>query len=97
MIIVSQDKMKHVPYERYPLLIIEVSENKMVTIAQETSYGPLHIAWYSSKEKALKVMDMIRKHYAFEEISKRVKIDFVLSIDGRFKGFKMPLDEEVEV
>ena len=112
MRLVSQNGMIDVPYEHGSLCIgfIKSEEHIIDTISyyNYSSQKGTKLAEYSSKAKALKVMEMLRKKYAKLEIFKSVYQKGLLTELNKELGFdemqntltstfRFPKDEELEV
>ena len=111
MRLISQDGMIDVPYEQ---AIIEYEacerngEDVFHIIFARTTRNTFPIARYSTKAKALKVMEMLREKYAKLEIFKSVYQKGLLTELNKELGFdemqntltsifRFPKDEEVEL
>ncbi len=116
MRLVSQDGEVDVPYEHGSLCIgfIKGEEHIINTISYYNYSCQIgtKLAEYSSKAKALKVMEMLRKAYSQFEITKIVacgsseqiskqltqkEAEIVISDFWEMATFQFPKDEEVEV
>ena len=112
MRLISQDGEIDVPYEHGSLCIgfIKGEEHIIDTISyyNYSSQKGTKLAEYSSKAKALKVMEMLRNKYAKFEIFKSVYQKGLLTELNKELGFdemqntltsifQFPKDEEVEV
>lgn len=112
MRLISQDGEIDVPYEHGSLCqgFIKGEEYLIYTISyyNYSSQKGTKLAEYSSKAKALKVMEMLRKKYAKLEIFKSVYQKGLLTELNKELGFdemqniltsifRFPKDEEVEV
>ena len=91
MRLISQDGEIDVPYEHGSLCIgfIKGEEHIINTISyyNYSCQKGTKLAEYSSEDKALKVMEMLRKEY----------LETVYDYRTRPKVFQFPKDEEVEV
>lgn len=65
MRVISQDGTIDIPYSDYQLFVIGAKyDAKVARIYCQSSYAPsVKIAEYSSKEKAIKTMEMLREAY----------------------------------
>lgn len=112
MRLISQDGEIDVPYEHGSLCIgfIKGEEHIIDTISyyNYSSQKGTKLAEYSSKAKALKVMEMLREKYAKIELFKSVYQKGLLTELNKELGFdkmqniltsifQFPKDEEVEV
>lgn len=97
MRIISQDSRIDLPYNRIMLCIEEV----LVTARND---GDQYlIGKYSSKEKAIKAMEMCRKHYATAEYNRRIipngdtLVDMEIAKELLASGFifQFPADDEI--
>jgi len=100
VIIVSQDKMEHVEYKNI-ICTYNCDEDIWWIQKFNGNYNDLqNLGFYSTKEKALKVMDMIKEKYLEYE---RIQGGQLYTIDGFIqpqihvlpKAFEMPQDNEV--
>lgn len=98
MRLVSQDKTIDVPYEKGCVLSArvncrDISKNQPTKIyfcADFTPREPIVLAEYSSQEKALRVMDVLRRQYGFASTQEGVwKRDNIV--------FQFPKDEDIEL
>ena len=91
MRLISQDGMIDVPYEHGSLCIgfIKGEEHLIYTISyyNYSSQRGTKLAEYSSKAKALKVMEMLQKQF----------LDYCCNYHSQSGVFYFPKDEEVEV
>lgn len=95
MRLISQDGMIDVPYDKVILGICDQNNGQEYVIyAYHDSPRPLFIATYSTTDKALKVMEMLREQYLnhFD-----VKLEAFWYSNDYPKVFKFPDDLEVEV
>ena len=91
MLIRSQDKEKIIILQNVGSISIRfISENGYAIDAMFTGKTGETIAHYFSKEKAVKVLDMIQEEY--QRINIKGQRD---AIDFKKKVFQMPQDEEV--
>lgn len=109
MRLISQDGIIDVPYEKVILGICDQNNGQEYVIyAYHDSPRPLFIATYSTTDKVLKVMEMLREKYAKLEIFKSVYQKGLLTELNKELGFdemqniltsifRFPKDEEVEV
>lgn len=90
MLIRSQDKAAIVNVSNvFDIGVRDINKGVAICIGN-LSYR--NIAEYSTKEKALKALDMIQKAYERYEYEKAFKTGLTL-----FETFQMPEDSEVEV
>lgn len=91
MLIRSQDKRMIVNFDNI-CTVSAFPEKDSEDVYVEDGTGSLMVGRYSTKEKAMKVLDMIQKRYEEYETEKIYK-------DGVFKigTFQMPEDGSVEV
>lgn len=109
MRIISQNGLLDVPYE---LIAISPYSKNMATIIGTFPGNDLGkgdrvyiLAEYSTEEKAIKAMEMCRKHYATAEYNRRIipkgdtLVDMEIAKELLASGFifQFPADEEVEV
>ena len=95
MLIRSQDKMSLVKFENIVVnLKLPDSLNVICWSLQDAqrSGGYFILGKYSTKSKAMKVLDMIQEAYERYEYEKAFKTGLTL-----FETFQMPEDSEVEV
>lgn len=91
MLIRSQDKTIIVNIDNaFSIAIKDI--NGATTIYVGSQGSCCIIAEYSTKEKAMKVLDMIQEAYEGYEYEKAFKTGLAL-----FEAFQMPADSEVEV
>ena len=94
MLIRSQDKEKIIILQNVGSISIRfISENGYAIDAMFTGKTGETIAHYFSKEKAIKVLDMIQNAYVNYQYSKWVGYERETVIDCIFE---MPQDEEVQ-
>ena len=98
MRLISQDGMIDVPYEYGSLSVgvgkVEEIEHAVIKYRNVSSPNGTKLAEYSSKSKALKVMEMLRERY-IEHFD--VNLDSCWYSNDYPKIFQFPKDEEVEV
>ena len=91
MRLISQEGMIDVPYEYGSLSVgvghFEDVEFSVIKYRNVSSPNGTKLAEYSSKSKALKVMEMLREEY----------LETVYDYRTKPKVFQFPKDEEVEV
>ena len=94
MLIRSQDKMSLVKFENIVVNINNINGKEIICWSQmnpgEDEY--ISLGYYSTKVKAMKVLDMIQKRYEEYE-TERIYKEGVYGIET----FPMPADNEVEV
>ena len=91
MLIRSQDKRMIVNFDNI-CTVSAFPEKNSEDIYVEDGTGSLMIGRYSTKAKAIKVLDMIQEAYERYEYEKAFKTGLTL-----FETFQMPEDSEVEV
>lgn len=112
MRLISQDETTDIPYEKF---VFAVTKDNAIACASCPVASPSNIslvATYSTREKALKVMEMLREQYERYEVMKilacgsveymtRVLMgDEFIKINQTYRDvnvFKFPKDDEVEV
>ena len=89
MRLISQDGMIDVPYENLTISVDNDNDDGKVHILARgiVEYLSIIIAVYSNTDKALKVMEMLRKEY----------LETVYDYRTKPKVFQFPKDEDVEV
>ena len=113
MRLISQNGMIDVPYDKVILGIFDQNNRQEYVIyAYHDSPRPLFIATYSTKDKALKVMEMLREQYmklgmikilasgTCEYMDKSLGKEEKMEIYADYckkHCFKFPSDEELEV
>ncbi len=101
MRIISQDGKCDYPYEN-STLFIDYVEGRVIRIVPCTGYKGAKIATYSTEEKAVKAMEMLREKY-LQYISLQggesalVQAVFQPNYWGLPKVFQFPQDDEIEV
>lgn len=101
MRIISQDGKCDYPYEN-STLFIDYVEGRVIRIVPYTGYKGAKIATYSTKEKAVKAMEMLREKY-LQYISLQggesalVQAVFQPNYWVLPKVFQFPQDDEIEV
>lgn len=104
MRVISQDGTMDFPYEISTIFIYPRIEN-VIAIQSAGDSEILIIGRYSSKEKAIKAMEMCRKHYATAEYNRRIipkgdtLVDMEIAKELLASGFifQFPQDDEIEV
>lgn len=91
MLIRSQDKRMIVNFDNI-CTVSAFPEKHSEDIYVEDGTGSLMVGRYSTKAKAMKVLDMIQEAYERYEYEKAFKTGLTL-----FETFQMPEDSEVEV
>ena len=91
MLIRSQDKRMIVNFDNI-CTVSAFPEKDSEDIYVEDGTGSLMVGRYSTKAKAMKVLDMIQEAYERYEYEKAFKTGLTL-----FETFQMPEDSEVEV
>ena len=93
MLIRSQDKMSLVKFENIVININNINGKEIICWSQmnpgEDEY--ILLGHYSTKQKAMKVLDMVQDAYERYEYEKVFKTGLTL-----FETFQMPEDSEVE-
>ena len=95
MLIRSQDKTALVKFENIVINLKLPESLKVICWSlqdAQRSGGYFVLGEYSTKAKAIKVLDMIQEAYEGYEYEKAFKTGLTL-----FETFQMPADEEVEV
>lgn len=94
MLIRSQNKISLVKFENIVVNINNINGKEIICWSQmnpgEDEY--ISLGHYSTKAKAMKVLDMIQEAYERYEYEKAFKTGLTL-----FETFQMPEDSEVEV
>lgn len=111
MRIISQDGKCDYPYEN-STLFIDYMDGRVVKIVPSTGYKGSNIATYSTEEKAVKAMEMLRKTYKKLEIVKIIASGTAEHMENslaedefrtiykqycNMNVFKFPQDDEIEV
>ena len=112
MRIISQDGKCDYPYEN-STLFIDYMDGRVIKIVPSTGgYKGSNIATYSTEEKAVKAMEMLREAYGKLEVMKviangtaeymerELNEDEVNSINKQYRNmnvFQFPQDDEIEV
>lgn len=91
MLIRSQDKRMIVNFDNI-CTVSAFSEKDSEDIYVEDGTGSLMVGKYSTKEKAMKVLDMIQEAYC-----KFMSVKNDDAWDGKESAFYMPEDSEVEI
>ena len=114
MRVISQDGTIDVPYE---MVVIQKYKNAVYFLNRnltgvEDLISDIRLAKYSTKEKAIKVMEMLRDQYkrlevfkvlasgAVEHIGKTLKNDELVEYNQAYRDmnvFQFPQDDEIEV
>ena len=113
MRVISQDGMTDIPYEMF---VFGVTEDNAIVGIRDTISRPSDVALgvvakYSTKEKVLKVMEMLRKQYCSLEASDNLscgsigyltecsltEVEQIVNIAKEDYYFQFPKDEDVEV
>lgn len=94
MRVISQDGMQDIPYKKFVFSITK--DNRIVATigctAPPTELYMSSVAKYSTQEKAMKAMEMLRSAYTGMPVVKKSKIEYVNNVI-----FQFPKDEDVEV
>lgn len=107
MRIISQDGKCDYPYEN-STLFIDYMDGRVIKIVPSTGYKDSNIATYSTEEKAVKAMEMLRERhtdnvFCREDIQYRAEImlddglDIVREMMMKCEYFQFPKDDEVKV
>lgn len=112
MRIISQDGKYDYPYEN-STLFIDYMDGRVVKIVPSTGgYKGSNIATYSTEEKAVKAMEMLREQYSRIEIIKALasgtckhmeeslnseEFKYILEKYINMEVFQFPQDDEIEV
>lgn len=107
MRIISQDGKCDYPYEN-STLFIDYMDGRVIKIVPSTGYKDSNIATYSTEEKAIKAMEMLRERhtdnvFCREDIQYRAEImlddglDIVREMMMKCEYFQFPKDDEVKV
>lgn len=102
MLIRSQNKMSLVKFENIVININNINGKEIICWSQmnpgEDEY--ISLGYYSTKEKALKVLDMIQEDYSEYQIMLNFSVSYLHEFKEKTDGFaifQMPEDSEVEV
>lgn len=98
MLIRSQDKRMIVNFENI-CTVSAFPEKDSEDIYVEDGTGSLMVGRYSTKEKAIKVLDMIQKAYSEYQIMLNFSVSYLHEFKEKTDGFaifQMPEDSEVE-
>lgn len=107
MRIISQDGKCDYPYEN-STLFIDYMDGRVIKIVPSTGYKDSNIATYSTEEKAVKAMEMLREVYSnnvfyhHTATTDEFKDAMSLLSNEKFKEetseyFQFPQDDEIEV
>lgn len=109
MRLVSQDGTYDIPYNLYSVCVLKAYDCYKVLAFGYENYT---LATYSTEQKALKAMEMLRKQYSKFEVSKVIacgsaeimseqltqpKVEETISQFWDITIFQFPKDEEIEV
>nr|DAG73567.1 MAG TPA: hypothetical protein [Caudoviricetes sp.] len=111
MRIISQDKEFDLPYEKTTIQVFDNGTVAAFSLTKLESDAFITMAKYSTKEKAIKAMEMCRKQYAQCEFNKHfiqkaadnlaeVSITFAGEVRNQLADkylFQFPADEEVQI
>lgn len=97
MRVISQDGYTDIPYEDF---VFSVTDDWKIKVAKDVVYttgqGKLRvIAEYSSREKALKVMELLREAYL--KFAHATNDESFYEFFAQPKVFQFPADDEVKV
>lgn len=98
MLIRSQDKEILINFNNSPSIKIIGTKGDVTIICSDT-YETFVIGNYSTKEKAMKVLDMIQKAYSEYQIMLNFSVSYLHEFKEKTDGFaifQMPEDSEVE-
>jgi hypothetical protein len=96
MRVISQDGRIDIPYDNF---VVGITNDNYIVASRNIADPPgvfaqSTIAKYSTREKALKAMEMLREQYAYFE---KCKIKNCYVDDEPTFSFQFPQDEEIEV
>lgn len=101
MLIRSQDKMSLVKFENIVVNINNINGKEIICWSQmnpgEDEY--ISLGYYSTKVKAMKVLDMIQEAYSEHQIMLNFSVSYLHEFKEKTDGFaifQMPADSEVE-
>lgn len=97
MRVISQDRTIDVPYENF---VFGITLDNYISAVMDTAVRPTEVmngimAKYSSREKALKVMELLRESYL--EFAHATNNDSFYTLFDNPKVFQFPADDEVKV
>lgn len=108
MRIISQDGTIDVPYERYTIWCYKDQYLDVYHIACDSETGYRRLAEYSTEEKAIKAMEMLKEHYGslsfmkliagttkYESFINRFTEDDFIKATTEY--FQFPQNDEIEV
>lgn len=99
MLIRSQDKEILINFSNSPSIKIMEADGGVTIICSDT-YETFVIGNYSTKAKAMKVLDMIQEAYSEYQIMLNFSVSYLHEFKEKTDGFaifQMPEDSEVEV
>lgn len=107
MRIISQDGKCDYPYEN-STLFIDYMDGRVIKIVPSTGYKDSNIATYSTEEKAVQAMEMLRKAYennefyhhtsttdTFKDVANLLSNEEFDKVTSEY--FQFPQDDEIEV
>nr|DAI20886.1 MAG TPA: hypothetical protein [Bacteriophage sp.] len=97
MRVISQDRTIDVPYENF---VFGITLDNYISAVMDTAVRPIEVvngimAKYSSREKALKVMELLRESYL--KFAHATNNDSFYTFFDNPKVFQFPADDEVKV
>lgn len=97
MRVISQDRTIDVPYENF---VFGITLDNYISAVMDTAVRPTEVvngimAKYSSREKALKVMELLREAYL--KFAHATNDDSFYTFFDNPKVFQFPADDEVKV
>lgn len=98
MLIRSQDKEILINFNNSPAIKIMGTKGDVTIICSDT-YETFVIGNYSTREKAMKVLDMIQEAYSEYQIMLNFSVSYLHEFKEKTDGFaifQMPEDSEVE-
>lgn len=108
MRVISQDGTIDVPYERYTIWCYKDQYLDVYHIACDSETGYRRLAEYSTEEKAIKAMEMLKEHYGLLSFMKLIagttKYESFINrfteddfIKATTEYFQFPQNDEIEV
>jgi hypothetical protein len=94
MRVISQDGENDVPYEKTYVSIFYNNNRQIIAFDTLVGNDYLTMAEYSTEEKAIKAMEMLREEYRNYATAKSDDYWFAFNYP---KVFKFPQDDEIEV
>ena len=99
MLIRSQDKEILINFNNSPTIKIMGTKGDVIIICSLDTYETFAIGNYSTKAKAMKVLDMIQEAYSEYQIMLNFSVSYLHEFKEKTDGFaifQMPEDSEVE-